>query len=356
MKILYFSQVPWNWIRQRPHFMAEQLGRQHNEVIFVALNFSKPIKSQQKGLRLCEIRAFYTYTWFAPIRILQRLWISFSLRHELPHMLVLTNPIQLQLLPHRLLKLPIIYDCMDDIPQFYRGHAKKVIERLEQKLCDRAAAVTVSSQYLKEQLKLKYTVSTEKITLVRNAYEPDSLKNLPYIVLKKPAAVYVGTIDYWFDFESIRQLAHTQPHLNIYLVGPRGAGCSERLSSYSNIHETGPLEHKQAMAYIQNADVVLLPFLPKPLIAGVDPVKLYEYLALGKPIVSSYWESLKSFEQYPQLHFYTTSLDFVKAVQVALTVGIGPPESFERENSWAARGVVMQQVIRKAVAQTKKEK
>lgn len=356
MKILYFSQVPWNWIPQRPHFMAEHLVRQNNEVMFLALNFTKPIHLQHKRLRIQEIRALYSYTWFAPVRMLQKLWISFCLRHELPQILVLTNPIQLYLLPPHMAKLPIIYDCMDEIPQFYSGHAKSVIEKLEQDLCDTAIALTTSSQYLKEHLKQRYAIKEEKITLVRNAYEPNSLKNLPKITLKKPAAVYVGTIDHWFDFESVRQLAYAQPHLNIYLVGPRGTGCTGNVFPYPNIHEMGPLEHIQAMAYIERADIVLLPFLPKPLIAGVDPVKLYEYLALGKNIVSSHWESLKPFEQYSQLYFYKTPLDFVQAAQTALTAHSEPPPHFEQDNSWAARSAIMQQVLLAAVKQIKKEK
>lgn len=114
-----------------------------------------------------------------------------------------------------------------------------------------------------------------------------------YLTLPKPIAIYVGAIDYWFDYALIKKLAEELPHISFVLIGPVK---ENRFQNIRNIHLLGPRAYSEIPNYLQFANVGLIPFDVKScpdLIHSVNPLKLYEYMASGLSVVATRWQELE---------------------------------------------------------------
>ncbi len=113
---------------------------------------------------------------------------------------------------------------------------------------------------------------------------PEDYRNIP-----APRAVYIGTIAQWFDEELIAKAARFCPGVSFVIIGP-GAQTLEKLRDIDNVYLLGSKPYAQVPAYMQHAHVGLIPFQTKGIEAFVDdinPLKLYEYMATGLPVVST---------------------------------------------------------------------
>lgn len=295
MKILYFSNVNWNWIKQRPHFLSSELSKlEDNHVTFLSLTpFLKQKKSNFSNQENLKIRDLYSipFSFKVPIiRQLNRIVISLFIEKEFD-VIVLTHPMQIDYLKTFKYKT-LVYDCMDNIPEFYSGRLRAKVDEKEQKLCSMSSCIITSSEYLKNRLANQNKVPG-KIKVIRNALNSDIVKYEKLnLYLEKPNIGYIGTIDKWFDVEAVKWIASKYKNLTIYLVGPASRDIQEKLS-IPNIKFVGKIEHTMVTSYIHELDILLIPFIQSPLIDAVDPVKIYEFLAFGKRVVSSYWKEIE---------------------------------------------------------------
>jgi len=105
-----------------------------------------------------------------------------------------------------------------------------------------------------------------------------------------PVAVYVGTLhDERIDVDLVLQLAASRRDVQVALVGPDSL-CSRsaaRLDAAPNVHRLGPRPYERVPAYLQHADVVLVPHLVNPFTESLDPIKAYECVAAGRPTVAT---------------------------------------------------------------------
>lgn len=122
----------------------------------------------------------------------------------------------------------------------------------------------------------------------KNGTLPHEYRNLP-----GPIAVYAGAIDYWLDYELIKNLALELPYFSFVFIGPVK---KNPFSGIKNIHLLGPKPYSEIPNYLKYASVGIIPFdvekFPE-LIHSVNPLKLYEYMASGIPVVSSRWEEIE---------------------------------------------------------------
>jgi len=111
--------------------------------------------------------------------------------------------------------------------------------------------------------------------------QPVELDNLP-----RPIGIYAGTVDNRIDVNSLIEARRVLP--SIVIAGPRGDGSTAAaLEGLPGIHLLGSLSQDQLVAVIQNADVGLIPHRDTPLTRGMSPLKLFEYLGGGIPVVST---------------------------------------------------------------------
>ncbi len=112
-----------------------------------------------------------------------------------------------------------------------------------------------------------------------------AVKDLP-----RPRIGYIGQIADKLDYELIEQLAQRRPHWSFIFVGniwDNHRHQVEALSRYPNIHFLGKRPYAELPDIIRGFDLCLLPHRLSPLTQSMDPIKLYDYLATGKPIVGT---------------------------------------------------------------------
>jgi glycosyltransferase involved in cell wall biosynthesis len=110
---------------------------------------------------------------------------------------------------------------------------------------------------------------------------PDEYRAIP-----RPIAVYVGAISYWFDLQLVAEVARARPGVSFVLIGEARVP-ARPLASIPNVHLLGPRQPEQVPAYLQHADAGLIPFVRSALTNNINPLKMYEYLACGLPVVST---------------------------------------------------------------------
>lgn len=180
------------------------------------------------------------------------------------------------------------YDAMDDVPAFYQGAAASAVARSEAAIAARVDVVLASAVSLQE----KFANPSVPVRLVPNACDVPALPSVAATValrmtsrMRPATAVFVGTIGAWFDWALVCRLATSMSDLTIDIIGPCHARPAQPLPP--NVRLLGELPHDDAMRHAAAATIGLIPFVLNTVTASVDPLKYYEYRALGLPVLSS---------------------------------------------------------------------
>lgn len=115
-----------------------------------------------------------------------------------------------------------------------------------------------------------------------------------YSKIPAPRAVYVGTVADWFDADLIAATADQLPQVSFVIIGPGAERLTDRIKA-ANIHCLGPRPYAEIPAYLQHAAVGLIPFRRdghQAFVDAINPLKLYEYMAAGLPVVSTAFEQV----------------------------------------------------------------
>src|SRR5207249_3841258 len=136
--------------------------------------------------------------------------------------------------------------------------------------------------------------------IVHNGCEPGHFAERPQRVYvdrqRRPIIGYYGAIAEWFDTDLVLQLAGEIPSALILLVGADTAGVGEATRQIPNIVMTGEVPYNDLPFYLHAFDVCILPFKINELTLATNPVKAYEYLSAGKPVVSVDLPELSCFD------------------------------------------------------------
>lgn len=231
-----------------------------------------------------------------------------------------------------------LYDAMDDFPSFYEGLSKWSMLRKELALAKRVHWISVSSTRLAERL----SHYSDKLLVVRNACDSDlpepSFKCRAKADAKSPHVLgYVGTIGAWFDWDLVVRLAQANPTHKIRLIGPLYNPPQRALPG--NIELLPACSHAEAIQHMHTFSVGLIPFKLTSLTASVDPIKYYEYRALGLPVISTPFGemSLRGSEPGVFLLNGSPNLGQIAAQAIAHIDNASMIDSFRRKNTWESR-------------------
>jgi glycosyltransferase involved in cell wall biosynthesis len=201
------------------------------------------------------------------------------------------------LIPRLLADMPrkaLIYEMMDDYGRIHAAHAGE-IERVENHLLGEADLVIVTSDLLLE--KAERMRQGKRTVLIGNGvdygfFDSGALPRPPELGTMGTVAGYIGAIDHWMDFETVAYVADLMRHVEFVFVGP------VRIPNFPrrpNIHYLGRQPYERIPQFCAHFDVCLIPFLTGALADTVNPVKIYEYFSLGKPVVASRMKELEQF-------------------------------------------------------------
>lgn len=239
----------------------------------------------------------------------------------------------------------IIYDCMDEHSGF-STNTTAMLEQEEELI--RSSDLVISTA---RPLHAKTAQLAARTLLLPNAADFDHFSQpgperlLAH--LSGPIIGYYGAISDWFDVEMVRSAAAARPQWQFVLIGDTFGANIEALKPLPNVHLLGEQPYASLPSYLDRFDVACIPFLITPLTQATNPVKFYEYLSAGKPVVSVELPELEPFRDY----FYPApaAADFVPQIEAALkepsSTAVQRRIDFARQQTWQARYQVLNQVI-----------
>ena len=227
------------------------------------------------------------------------------------------------------------YDAMDDFPSFFRGISRAQVLRVERDIVQ-----TVNRLWCTlPELLLRLSSGRVKGELLSNAYDMQVLPGveMPTIGRTKGDVTigYVGTISTWFDWTVVTRLAESLPSSRIRVIGP----CFTKLPRLpANVSVEPACPREEAVQKIMQFDIGLIPFKKNRLTESVDPIKYYEYRALGKPILSTRFGAMPGHAHAGGVVFFEDA-SMSECADLALSVrpSLEDVKRFRRENDWGAR-------------------
>ncbi len=243
----------------------------------------------------------------------------------------------------------VVYHCVDHYAA-NPGVDAAWVDGLEARMLERADLVFATSPVLAERL----TSRRSDVVLVPNVADVDAFAAPPgpepaaLATLPRPRVLFAGNLaGYRIDFELLLALARARPELALVLVGPEGQGdvappgaAARALHGLPNVTWAGPVAWEALPTWFAHADVGLIPFLDNDHTRGSLPLKLFEYLAAGLPVVATDLPNLAGYAEPGVLSVVRGGEAFVDAVDAALAA---PAEARARrvararEHDWRAR-------------------
>lgn len=350
--IAYIMQVEWNWIKQRPHFIAEELHKNNKIMAYYRYCYNRtPMQKRDTGGM--NVKPIYVFPLigrikeFLPINVkIRNRAIKKYIEKQKPDIIYITHPDQIGAIPDNF-KGKMIYDCMDNHTAF--ATSKKEEQRVfadEQKLLNISNHILVSSIRLQENLEERYgDYIKDKITLVRNGFNGEIIQ--PCKTQKKEwfDICYFGTISSWFNFEYVTKALDEFNNIRFFLYGPADVDIPKQ---YDRLVYKGIIEHDKLYENVKDMDCLIMPFIVNELIKSVDPVKLYEYINFDKHIICCDYPEVRRFENF--VDFYSDYNSFVQTIKDVMSrqeVKYSNEErvSFLKNNSWANRAEQIEQIM-----------
>jgi O-antigen biosynthesis protein len=228
---------------------------------------------------------------------------------------------------------PIVYDCMDYHAGFSTNR-RRMVEQ-EGRLLRSADLVVASSSFLENQAR----IHNSNVTLVRNGCDYEHFSRAIWSKGERPVIGYYGEIADWFDSDLVADLAERRPDWNFILVGSKLFANARRLSKLPNVSMPGEKHYSVIPEWLGRFDVAILPFKRMPLTEATNPVKAYEILASGKPLVSVPIPEMASL--VPLVRLASTVDEFEKEINEALAEQTGAlaerRRAFAKEHTWERR-------------------
>ncbi len=192
----------------------------------------------------------------------------------------------------------LIYHAVDRYSEFSFVDRER-IQKYEKIVAEKADVILCTSDAIKNDL-VQFNPKTYTITHAvefDHFYTAFSTEYIPPDIAKipKPIIGYFGGLSERVNFHLIRKIAIRYPFANVVLLGKKLTDLNA-LDKLPNVHVLGFKEFKKLPYYLKHFDVCLIPYYVNELMKGVDPIKLREYLCLGKPIVSVDLPEVRKFE------------------------------------------------------------
>ncbi|QRM19918.1 glycosyltransferase [Dechloromonas sp. TW-R-39-2] len=200
-------------------------------------------------------------------------------------------------------KTTVVYDCIDYHDGF--GNNSSQIIDLENRTIEHSDALVLTSEWLNDFIGRRHSNKM----VIRNACDFQFFSKRPGVVYRdrfdRKIIGYFGAIASWFDVDLVRHVSEAFPDCCILLIGADTVAAGAKLFERGNVEFVGEVEYSRLTEYLYSFDVAILPFKVLPLTLATNPVKVYEYLSSGCPVVSV---------DLPEMRFFDDCVDVVTNV------------------------------------------
>jgi glycosyltransferase involved in cell wall biosynthesis len=348
--LLYLPAVAWDYRFQRPQQLARAVAAAGHPVLYVEgflrtrLQPGRQLLAASPGVSRLRLRVpgrpdpYRDVLSAAAAERLAEVVVA-GLR-ERPYCVLVQLPFWAAL-GHALaaaLGVPLVYDRID-LHAGFPGVPARIADA-ERELAARADLVVATAQSLADDV----AGQARRLLVVRNAvdlsvfqaavYQAAQPAPSPTTPAPAPCIAYVGALGPWFHSAALRAAAERHPEWRIRLAGEVEDPEVAALGRLPNVELLGEIPFRDVPAFLSAADVALVPFRDLPLTRAVDPVKLYEALALGLPVVARRLPETARWGE-PLVFLYDTADDFTGQVERALAA---PARDLAAERRQAAAG------------------
>jgi GT2 family glycosyltransferase len=353
--VVVFSIIDWSFRFQRPQQIATQFGRHGHRVLYLSTTrFLAPGTARwdlsRKAERVAElsirsVRPLDIYGGRLETADLDALEDAFE---TLAQDLSMGDAVCLVQIPfwaplaERLrdrLGWRVVYDCMDEWTNF-PGFGEGVLA-LEEGLVRRSDVTVVSADRLLE----KWKNVAPRLTLAKNGIDAEHYRRLygPNDLLsdaRHPIIGYYGALASWVDVPLLTKIADAFPEATLVLAGGHFDVDLSALAGRKNVRLLGQRPYEEMPKLLWSFDACVIPFLVNDITEATNPVKFYEYLYGGKPVVAPALTELLPYEDISYLA--RGHEEFLAQLSRALEEPVGDPRRARRrraaeENDWSHR-------------------
>jgi UDP-galactopyranose mutase len=293
--LLVFSHLRWDFVYQRPQHLLKRCARDRRvfyveEPVFDNGSMRLEVSERETNLKIVVphlpegLRSEVAKT--AVLHDMVQRLLSENNIHQ--YLAWYYTPMALDFTRH-LRPMAVIYDCMDELSAF-RGAPESLAHR-ERELFQLADLVFTGGQTLYEAKRNQHhsvfafpsSIDRHHFMQARtSAGDPADQEKIPH-----PRLGFFGVVDERFDVELLDEVSRQRPDWHFVIIGPVVKIDPEILPRRANIHYLGSKNYQELPAYIAGWDVALLLFAQNESTRFISPTKTPEYLAAGKPVVST---------------------------------------------------------------------
>jgi len=344
--LLCFSHLRWNFVFQRPQHLMSRFAQEMGVIYW-----EEPVDIGERETAYLQIREAQDATGVRVVvphlpagmpehareAALGRLLDAHVATIRGPLITWYYTPMMLPFSRHIEADVTV-FDAMDELSKF--KFAPTHLLDLEQEVLDRADVVFTGGSSLFEAKKDRHSnvhcfpSSVDRAHFCKaraRQFDPADQEDLP-----KPRLGFYGVIDERFDIDLLDKIADARPNWSFVMVGPVVKISEDDLPRRPNIHYLGGKTYEQLPSYLSGWDVALMPFAMNESTQFISPTKTPEYLAGGKPVVSSpIKDVVRHYGHLEGVKIASTADEFIEACEAALELSRKP------ESGWLAEADLM---------------
>ena len=367
--LVCFSHLRWDWVYQRPQHLLKRAAADRRvffieEPIFDNGSMRLDARESDTGVHVVTPNLpGGLNSHVAATAVLSEMLQRFFRDNNLDeYVLWYYTPMALEFTRH-LKPVAVIYDCMDELSAF-KG-APEALRFHERELMNMADVVFTGGHSLFEAKRDKHpfvhampsSIDRQHFMQARARMEdPEDQKRIAH-----PRLGFFGVIDERFDTALIDAVAAARPQWQFVMLGPVTKIDPALLPQRLNIHYLGSKKYEELPRYIAGWDVALLPFAINEATRYISPTKTPEYLAAGKPVVSTpITDVVRPYGQLDLVRIAGTPDEFIAAIEDSLKPDATNKEWLERvdqflaQTSWDQTWATMCELIERATEKKRK--
>ncbi len=255
----------------------------------------------------------------------------------------------------------IIYEYIDELSDEISGHLPDfVYDRHKNIIEDKSNIAVGSADKLIEEI--EEIRGKENVAMITNGVQydhwqyrsdevPEKLKDI--VSKGNPIIGYFGALAKWFDYELLKKVAKERPNYEIVLIGflYDNSFKDSKIDELENVHYLGIVDYKELNKYSQYFTISTIPFLLNDITESTSPVKLFEYMAMGHPIVTT---DMRECRKYKSVLIGKSHEDFIEKLDFALTLDKNDEYyNYLKEealaNTWKEKAAILDRLIDKNI-------